>query len=342
MVECIDIERFIELHDQGLPIVDVRSEGEYQHSHIPDAVSIPLFNNEERAVVGTLYKRQGRVQAVQKGLEFVGPKLKDYTKAVLRLNAPEILVHCWRGGQRSAAMAMLFETVGIKCYLLKGGYKCYRNYVLDYFTRDFKLIVMGGYTGSGKTDILNALDAEGQQVLDLEGLANHRGSAFGAVGQAEQPSSEYFEHLIFEKLRKFDVNVPIWVEDESANIGRVFVPKAIWENMLGSRFIFIDTHKDVRADRIMRDYACLDKDELAASIKRIEKRLGYDKCKAAYEACMQEDFRTAVAICLDYYDKLYNKGIENKRKRRGEYPHISVNSLDMNDLLPQLIHCSSI
>ena len=337
MADYIDIDKFLEYQDAGIPVVDVRSPAEYEHSHIPGAVSIPLFDNEQRAIIGTLYKQQGKIQAVQKGLDFVGPNLRGFTKQVLRLNAPEIVVHCWRGGMRSSSMAMLFETLGLKCHLITGGYKSYRNYVLDYFTKEYKLIVLGGYTGSGKTDILNALEACGEQVLDLEGLANHRGSAFGAIGQHDQPSSEFFEHLVFEKLRKMDINRPIWLEDESANIGKVFVPRAIWENMLGSRFIFVNTSFDVRLDRILRDYASLDMEGLANSIKRIEKRLGFDKCKAAYEACIAGDFKTAATICLAYYDKLYAKGIEMKKERRGDYPQIDVDSLDVSSAINELI-----
>src|SRR3989339_1355584 len=195
MPKIISVAEFLK-RGNSLPIIDVRSPGEYEHAHIPGALALPLFSNEERAEVGTIYKQRGRVQAVQKGLEFVGPKLKDFTKFALKLNSDELLIHCWRGGMRSSAMAWLLETVGINCSLLKDGYKAYRNHVLESFDLPYKILLLGGYTGSGKTEILSALKEAGEQVVDLEGLSNHKGSAFGALGQGIQPSSEQFENTL--------------------------------------------------------------------------------------------------------------------------------------------------
>ena len=136
---------------------------EYVQGHIPWALSLPLFNDEERAKVGTLYKQQGKILSVQKGLEFVGPKLKGFTKFALKLNSPEILVHCWRGGMRSSSMAWLLETVGLKVYLLEGGYKGYRKLVQNSFSAPLNIILLGGYTGSGKTELLQLLKSSGEQ-----------------------------------------------------------------------------------------------------------------------------------------------------------------------------------
>ena len=134
MADYIDIDKFLEYQDVGIPVVDVRSPAEYEHSHIPGAVSIPLFDNEQRAIIGTLYKQQGKIQAVQKGLDFVGPNLRGFTKQVLRLNAPEIVVHCWRGGMRSSSMAMLFETLGLNCHLTTGGPTKYETSIPGWYT----------------------------------------------------------------------------------------------------------------------------------------------------------------------------------------------------------------
>lgn len=235
-------------------------------------------------------------------------------------------------------MAWLLETVGLKVYLLTGGYKVYRNHVLDYFDRDYKILLLGGCTGSGKTDILPILEDAGEQIIDLEGLANHKGSAFGAIGQNAQPSSEYFEHLLFNELVKMDSSRAIWVEDESRNVGRVFIPQGFWDRMRSSALVRLDTSYQVRLDRIMRDYACFDPADLAVSIKKIEKRLGFDKCKTAYESCMEGDISLAAKICLDYYDRLYNDSLSKRFAPGTEaYFKVSIDSLELESALPELL-----
>jgi len=186
-----------------LPVIDVRSPGEYDHAHIPHAINIPLFDNEERAKVGTRYKQVGKDSAVLLGLELVGPKLADFVKKARRLNltGQEVLVHCWRGGMRSGSFAWLLNTAGIKARTLEGGYKAYRSQVLAAFAEPARMIY-GGKTGSGKTEILHELAKQGEQVIDLEALANHKGSSYGAIGQEPQPSSEQFENKLFAVWRK--------------------------------------------------------------------------------------------------------------------------------------------
>ncbi len=341
MPKIISVEEFIQ-RGESLPIIDVRSPGEYEHAHIPGALSLPLFTNEERAEVGTIYKQRGRIQAVQKGLEFVGPKLKEFAKFALKLNSPEVLIHCWRGGMRSSSMAWLLETVGLNCILLKDGYKAYRNYVLQSFETPYNIILHGGYTGSGKTEILQFLQKEGEQIIDLEGLSNHKGSAFGALGQEVQPSSEQFENLLSKELKKLDATKVIWIEDESRNVGRVTIPQGLWNQMRASKLVRIDTSYEIRLSRLMRDYACFDAEGLAASIKKIEKRLGNDKCKFALEACNNGDRETAARICLNYYDAAYgNQLLTRFGDDSNSLPHVEINSLDSQSCIPDLITISS-
>lgn len=315
------------LKSKELPVIDVRSPGEYAHAHIPGALSLPLFDDTERAEVGTLYKKSGRVKAIQKGLDIVGPKLSFFTRYALSLNSPEILVHCWRGGMRSSAMAWLLENVGLKCYLLEGGYKHYRNYVLDSFVTPLNIVLLGGFTGSGKTDIIKALKAKGEQVLDLEGLANHKGSAFGALGEQPQPGAEHFENLIHASLSGIDYSKRIWIEDESRNIGRAVIPAALWSQMRNSSLIRIETPFDIRLERLMRDYGAFPPDQLISSIQKIEKRLGYDRCKFAIEACQQGDIKRAAEIALIYYDRAYG---DQLTKRFTDRPD-SILTFDQSD-----------
>jgi tRNA 2-selenouridine synthase len=311
MPKVISTEEFLNL-SKTIPIIDVRSPGEYDHAHIPGALSLPLFSNEERAEVGTIYKQRGRVKAVQRGLEIVGPKMSQFSKSALALNSQQVLVHCWRGGMRSSSMAWLLETLGLECYLLEGGYKSYRNHVLTSFEKKLKIVLLGGFTGSGKTDLLTILKDSGEQVIDLEGLANHKGSAFGSIGLPPQPSSEMFENMLSEEIIATNPHNIVWIEDESRNVGKVFVPEMLWLQMRSAPLIKIDTPFDTRVERLIRDYATDDTKPLEMSIAKIEKRLGYDNCKFALEACRAGDLKKAAEICLIYYDKAYASQLNNR------------------------------
>ncbi|OJV21953.1 MAG: tRNA 2-selenouridine(34) synthase MnmH [Bacteroidetes bacterium 41-46] len=336
MAKVLSADEFIK-RAESTPLLDVRSPGEYAHAHIPGALSLPLFSDDERAKVGTLYKNQGKVASVQKGLEFVGPKLKGFTKFALKLGSEELLMHCWRGGMRSSSMAWLMESVGLRVLLLDGGYKAYRKMVLESFDSPMKIILLGGYTGSGKTELLLQLNEAGEQIVDLEGLANHKGSAFGALGQPDQPSTEQFENLLFREISRLDLSRRVWVEDESRNVGKVFLPQPLWERMRNSPLIRIDTPYEIRLERLMRDYACFDTEGLTASIKKIEKRLGFDKCKKALDACLSDDRELAARICLDYYDAAYGSQLDNRFGSRESLPSVKMNSLDGKETVSELI-----
>ena len=304
MSTVADISLFLELA-QTLPVVDVRSPGEYRQGHIAGAVNIPLFNDEERATVGTTYVQVGRNEAVLQGLEFAGKKMRALCEAALALNSGQVLVHCWRGGMRSQSMAWLFETAGLRCVVLKGGYKAFRHAVLDEMDAPRELRILSGYTGSGKTEILAELKKLGQQVIDLEGLAHHKGSAFGALGQAPQPSTEQFENLLFAELQKTDTSQPLWLEDESINIGKVQVTPVFFDRMKRAETVQIIVSQPVRVQRLLKEYGGFDRTVLAEAIKKVEKRLGYDNCKQALDLCAAGELAQVTKILLDYYDKAY-------------------------------------
>ena len=186
----LTIEEFVQ-KSENIPVIDVRTPAEYEMGHFVGAINIPIFTNEERAKVGTSYKKKGKQIAVIEGLEFVGVKLADFSRQALKIAKDnKLLIHCWRGGMRSASMAWLFETVGLEVYTLIGGYKAYRNHVFSTFDNIEKLTILGGSTGSGKTEILLNMREEGEQIIDLEGVAHHKGSAFGRLGEKyKQPTS---------------------------------------------------------------------------------------------------------------------------------------------------------
>jgi len=298
----------------GTPIIDVRSPSEYMKGHIPSSYNIPLFSDEERTIVGTKYVRESRYSSIISGLDIVGPKLSGFVEQVSSI-APDkkVIVYCWRGGMRSASMSWLFDLAGFNTKTLIGGYKAYRRYIKGYLSSPFKLIVLGGMTGSGKTELLSFLSQNGIQVIDLEGIANHKGSAFGAIGQKPQPSTEFFENLLFESLYRLDINKPIWVEDESKAIGTDYIPDEFFNQMLSSPVLTIERPLEARIERLTRDYTNCDPQLLIDAIKRITKRLGNDNAKFAIEKIVAGNFSDAVEISLRYYDKTYQYGLRNKK-----------------------------
>lgn len=324
----INITQFLEKSVQ-IPIIDVRTPAEFEKGNIPGAFNLPLFSNEERIIVGTLYKQQGRDSAIRKGLDLVRPKLNDlinHSQAILekRFNPhptpsscyPEsnrsLLVHCWRGGMRSGSVAWLLELYGYKVYTLKGGYKFFRQHVLASFNKPYKLIVLGGRTGSAKTLILQQLADLGEQIIDLEKLAHHKGSSFGAIGEQTQPTQEQFENNLASTLQQLNATKPIWVEDESRLIGKKVIPSGLWEQMRSAQVIYIDVPFQKRATYLTQEYGAFNKDELADSIKRITKRLGGEQTKLALEALENNDLKKACEICLIYYDQTYDYGLSKR------------------------------
>jgi tRNA 2-selenouridine synthase len=295
-------------------VADVRAPKEYLQGHIPNAVSMPLFTDEERAIIGTLYKQVGRDTAVEKGLELVGPKLASFVTQAKQI-APDkrIIVHCWRGGMRSGSMAWLLCMAGFRVYLLEGGYKAFRKHFLGILEQGLpQLKVLGGPTGSGKTELLLQMQQKGHQVIDLEGIAHHKGSSFGAINQAPQPTTEQFENEVFTILSSFDLNLPIWVEDESKLIGTVHLPNALYKQMQQVPVYVVNIPLEKRIDRLVADYTHCEKHLLEEALLRIKKRVGPQNVKTAQEALALNDFRTVAEIVLQYYDKAYAYGLQGR------------------------------
>ena len=312
MIEKVEAKQFLDL-SETIPIIDVRSPAEFAKAHIPEAKNIPLFSNEERAEVGTAYKRQNKEKAILLGLEIVGPKLKDFAVKAKKISVNnKLLVHCWRGGMRSANMAWLFDTVGIDVVLLEGGYKGFRTYAKQELAKSAKIKILSGSTGSGKTDILKEMQKLGAQVVDLEGLAHHKGSAFGAIGEKPQEETEMFENRLFWEFSKLDYSKTIWLEDESKAIGKNYIPDELFLQMRAADVVKINISKEIRIKRLVNEYTNADKDLLIYHINRISKRLGPNNAKLAIEAVKQGDMFHAVDISLSFYDKAYTYGLEKR------------------------------
>lgn len=309
MITKVDINHFLTL-SETIPVVDVRSPSEFEHASFPGSYTIPLLNNEERAIVGTTYKHEGNQTAVIKGYELVGHKFSDYIKQALIL-APDkkINVYCWRGGLRSNIMAFVLHTAGFEVTLLQGGYKKYRKWVLEMLEKPQQIKIVGGKTGSGKTYILHEIKKLGQQTIDLENLANHKGSAFGGLGQAAPPSVEMFENKLAMQWQNLNSEKVVWLENESRLIGSVRIPSKIYEAMKLATTYDIQVPLEERIAHIINEYGAFDTELLTACTRKLERKLGNLRMQQALDFLLHKELNAWVFMLLEYYDTtyLYNK-----------------------------------
>lgn len=316
LIREIDITELPGLRAE-IPLIDVRSPSEFAHGHIPGARNLPLFDDAERARIGTLYKEKGPEEAMYCGLSIAAPKSEGFIRWVRDAgNAGDIsrgiALHCWRGGMRSRSMAALFELSGIPVFLLRGGYKSYRNLAKHYFAKPWKLLVLAGKTGSAKTEMLRALHQAGAQVVDLEQLACHKGSAFGHLGEAAQPHTEQFENRLFEALYGMDEGEIIWVEDESMMIGTVCIDTDFWKAMQSAPCIDLQLPMEERVHFLQNTYGAYDSKALEAALSKIRKKLGGQHYLTALHAFRIGDPATAIRTVLIYYDKSYAYAVSRR------------------------------
>ena len=329
-VKKIDIESFLS-RAENTPIVDVRSPSEYLSGHIPGAINIPLLNDKERESVGIKYKNEGSLPAIYEGLNLTAPELSAKLQKAVELAVDgQLLVHCWRGGMRSEAMAWLFSLGNIYAEVLNGGYKSYRHHILESLSMKRKMIVLGGMTGSSKTHIIRFLNSKGEQIIDLEELAKHKGSAFGALGQPPQPTTEHFANLLFNVWIKLNPDLPVWVEDESRNIGSVFMPEVFYSNMQDTKVIVLIMEVKTRLPRLLEEYSKYPPEALKASVLKISKRLGGDNTRDAILALESGDTAKAIEITLNYYDKTYLYGLTKKKAENIIYIETNTDNVEIN------------
>ena len=300
------------------PLIDVRSPDEYYKGNLPNSINIPLFDNEERSIIGKIYKNNGREKAVIKGLEFVSNKIENIVDNLInafdfyKLNnnneksvEPAIKIYCARGGMRSYSISWLLTKYHIKNVTLNGGYKNYRKWTLDAFKKHWDLVLLSGKTGTGKTRLLNILRENNYQIIDLEGLACHRGSTFGSLGMKQQPSNEQFENLIAEELKCMKKNKKIFVEAESANIGKCKIPHELFNQMKNAERLEIIKSESNRLDELIKTYSIFEEQELIDAVLRIKKRLGPQRTKIALDSIKNKDWESVCKSVLEYYDKCY-------------------------------------
>lgn len=335
MIHVIQPPDFLALA-QRHPVIDVRSPAEFSQGHIPGAINIALFEDSERATVGTIYVKSGHNEAILKGLDIALPKVDSYVRSARKV-CPQgiVLLHCWRGGLRSAMMAEVFSRAGYDVHLLTNGYKAYRRHIRESLARPARIIVLGGFTGSGKTELLREIGKNGEQVIDLEMLACHKGSAFGSLGQPGQPTNEQFENNLFAQWSELDFSRAIWLEDESRMIGRVTLPDPLVEHISSGMLIRVERDVRTRILRLVREYSGFDKTLLAEAINRIAERLGGARAKAACTALDNDRFEEVAEIALSYYDKAYLFSIQ--RRKNQNVQEIMLADTDMEKNATQVI-----
>lgn len=308
MIREINVQDLAKLSNPVL--VDVRSEGEFAEATIPGAINLPLFNNEERAQVGTAYTQVSPARARELGLSLVSPKLPSLVKEAEKLaEQGSLVMFCWRGGMRSKAFSQVLDLMGIPVYRLIGGYKAYRKQVVDYFQGElpFHVVVLRGNTGVGKTEMLGRLRQHGYPAIDLEGLANNRGSVFGDVGLGTPPSQKDFEGLLYEELLRFKDWPYIVVECESKRIGRVTLPQSFFQAMQAGTQILMYASLDIRVKRLRDEYTAMPEafTEIRQALQRLVKTLGHAKVAQLNELLEKDEEEFTRRLLVDYYDPLY-------------------------------------
>ena len=313
------------------PIIDVRTPSEYSQGHLPGAINIPLFTDSERELIGKSYKKESRLKAIFNGLKITIPntskllKIIEDTTSSQKEGNKSLRIYCWRGGMRSSTLAWLARTIGIKTYLLKGGYKNYRKWVLNQFEADLPIRLLAGKTGTRKTDLLNYINKKNIYVIDLEGIANHRGSSFGALGMKKQPTTQQFENMLAESIDDFSQTsaIEIWLEAESSNLGKCRIPKSLYTKMIKAPILEIIKTTDERVDNLVKVYSQNPQNELKEAVNRISKRLGPQRTKEAIIAIEKKEWSKACRAMLDYYDRCYEYELEKTK---------NINSIDLSGL----------
>lgn len=333
MITQLGIHDFLKLE---YPIIDVRSPSEYNESHIIGALNIPLLNDENRIKIGKIYKTEGKDAAIALGYKLVNPLQLQLLKLLKEsTDSNTIRLYCARGGLRSSSMAQFFSDNGYNVFVVKGGYKAYKNHILKTIADFNKIIVLSAYTGSGKTDILQILKNKKEQVLDLEDIATHKGSVFGGLGYGEQDSSGQFHNKIYEVLKSYDPNRITWVENESITIGSVHLPKELWENMKKANGIEYRIPNEFRVKHILEQYGSFDSENLSNCIQNLRKRIGNEACQELLELIETRNLEPAVLKLLKYYDMSYEYG-RNKRNSQN-YVKIEFSNFNLEEMAEILL-----
>lgn len=338
MVHDISLEGLFELKDKEThTMIDVRSPKEFEEATIPGSINIPIFNNDERAEVGTIYKQVGPKAAKERGLEIFSAKLPEFIKTFEQIDTSKT-VFCWRGGMRSKTAATVLELMGNKAFRLSGGIRSYRQWVvrtLENYKLTSKAYVLNGNTGSGKTILLEKLKENGYPVLDLEGMASHRGSIFGQIGL--KPSNQKkFESTLVDQLMKYENAPYLFMEGESKRIGKVTIPEFLYNHKENGVQIFINLPIEERVNNIIEDYQPWNSPEkFIEAFNLIRKRMHTPIAKEIHDHLLNENYKPAVKLLLEYY---YDPRYEHAAEGYSEDKKIMINAQSIDDAFRQIQH----
>lgn len=301
--------------------IDVRCPREFTKGHFTKAINIPLFSDNQYEKIGQTYKKIGRESATEMGLKYASKSSTSILNQISNLNSKNIIIYCARGGMRSKGFQLLLDNAGHHSFRIERGYKSIRAHTLDSYKSKREVVVIAGSTGTGKTDLLHQMKKDGHNVIDLEHLANHRGSAFGDLGLSEQSTQQQFENDLSSCWLDTDENKPVFIESESRRIGRVTIPPDIWAQMLNGIYLKIDMNINRRIKNLIKDYGHHSKNDLVTRIHRISKKLGGQKTKIAIDLIEKNNLTKLCELLLDsYYDKMYYTAYENRESKKKIIP----------------------
>ena len=328
-------------------IIDVRSPLEFAEDHIVGAINCPVLSDLERQKVGTIYKKESSFKAKIIGSSLTAKNIAFHIENnfMEKKGSWQPLIYCWRGGQRSKAFSIVLSEVGWRTNQLKGGYKEYRNQVINFLDNigpKLKITLISGKTGSAKTKILKSIENEGGQILDLEGLANHKGSLLGKIPDLIQPSQKFFESLIFNKIQNLNLKDKIYIEAESSKIGNIHIPKSIWKKMINSPRIEISANVELRTKFLVSDYdyMCNDPTLINPIIKGLKNRLSkklFDEWTNLIDR--KKWFDLTKSFLENHYDPSYSSNtIKNDRKVIKKITATSLNNSDIKDIAKRILN----
>lgn len=307
------------LKEKNYTLIDVRTPKEFEEEAIPGAINIPLLLDEERVDVGTAYKQVSPEKAKELGVEAIAKRLPEVFREVQKHAKGRLAFYCAKGGMRSGSMVALFSALGYTTWKLEGGYRAYRQYILKEIPKlneGIKYYILHGKTGIGKTKVLQRLEAKGYSVLDLEKMADHKGSFFGGVCEKRGQSQKRFESLIFDYLYK---NRPTYVlaESESKRIGNVYVPESIFNSLANGKHLSLETTIEERIKIINEDYAGATNEELQSCLDKVGRYISKEKYEEYSELLKNNEIdELSKKLMIEYYDPLYQKSIDKYRYER--------------------------
>ena len=328
-------------------IIDVRSPLEYEEDHIIGSINCPVLNDQERIIVGTIYKKKSTFKAKIIGSSLTARNIAKHIeeKFINQQGSWQPLVYCWRGGQRSKAFSIILSEVGWRTCQLEGGYKKYRNEVINFLNRigsKLKIILISGKTGSAKTKILQNIKLQGGQILDLENLANHKGSLLGKIPGLKQPSQKLFESKLYHQIKQLDLRKNVYIEAESSKIGNIHIPKTIWAKMIVSPRIEIEADLELRSSFLLKDYRymCENPELIKPIIYGLKNRLSKKLINDWLELITKKLWLDLTKSFLEnHYDPSYSSNtIKNDRKVIKKIQAKSFSKQEISEITKLILH----